>query len=298
MSTTSATRRPRFTLIELLVVIAIISILASMLLPALMRARAQAIDTYCMNNRRTVAMGLLLYANDNDDILPRQLPNADNVFGRFIELKECGNRQLDLFRVFHGYLDIGSAPNIPYTSGVDDSWNFVRRPPPVLRCAADGRTVPASSSPFGVLGVFCGSNVEKNASLPGKRGHVMRIARADRAAKVLGVGSAALVGCTVLGRGKALTHNRGGTHYLQSLGGNVAHVDGSARWYAALPFAGESTLSDWRGYYKLRSTSDATAYPVSMVSYMAYSDDTDLLALLGWLRLNGSNARVKEVGLN
>ena len=63
-------RHRGFTLIELLVVIAIISLLASLLMPALARAKQRATRAGCMSNMKQIALAIQMYLDDNTDTLP------------------------------------------------------------------------------------------------------------------------------------------------------------------------------------------------------------------------------------
>jgi prepilin-type N-terminal cleavage/methylation domain-containing protein len=85
--------RTAFTLIELLVVIAIIAILASLLLPALARAKGQAHRIKCLSNQRQLAITWVLYSTDSGDAL---VPNG---------AQQAGQREtLWVFGDYHNFL--------------------------------------------------------------------------------------------------------------------------------------------------------------------------------------------------
>jgi prepilin-type N-terminal cleavage/methylation domain-containing protein len=92
--------RRAFTLVELLVVITIISILAGLLLPVLARGKEKARSTNCVSNLRQWGLAYGLYADDNDDFLPRR--------GQGVQTLVQIDRPTDWFNALPPYLALAS----------------------------------------------------------------------------------------------------------------------------------------------------------------------------------------------
>ena len=80
-----------FTLIEMLVVIAIITLMASLLLPALHKAKERTRRIVCLSNQRQISLSLAQYANDWNDYLPpmdhrNQMNASHNFFLQILEV--------------------------------------------------------------------------------------------------------------------------------------------------------------------------------------------------------------------
>jgi prepilin-type N-terminal cleavage/methylation domain-containing protein/prepilin-type processing-associated H-X9-DG protein len=129
-------RRKAFTLIELLVVIAIIAILAAILFPVFAQARASARAISCISNVKQFSLGVLMYAQDYDETIPR-LKNYGPSGGQFYGSQPTWG-------------DPGTNPNVPPTMFATVVQPYIKNDQ-VGYCPEAGRTNWRTAIPNGAI---------------------------------------------------------------------------------------------------------------------------------------------------
>lgn len=227
----------RFTLIELLVVIAIIAILASMLLPALNRARELGRRSACAGNVRQQAMALILYDDDYNSTpcagySQKALfepftshPSEDFYSQRYFYLKYLGGNTSQLTAA--GYVDGAKVTKI-------------------LRCPS--QQMRTSGVFYQFWNFSTANSADPSAAVKLNSNRLMRLAQTAGKLRGFDFGSPAMISDRASDKNSWSGGSLNNTNHMPGTygeGGNVACLDGSVHWYrVSVPhnFGGNSGL--------------------------------------------------------
>ncbi|MEO1583926.1 MAG: prepilin-type N-terminal cleavage/methylation domain-containing protein [Planctomycetota bacterium] len=111
LSTTRERRIGGFTLVELLVALTVIAVLVALMLPAIARVRSTTFRVICSSNVRQIGLGVAMYTDDNDGVLPQTI-FLDASDGGDDVLLETTTLRVGVASRFYGLVDSTSRSSV------------------------------------------------------------------------------------------------------------------------------------------------------------------------------------------
>lgn len=237
--------RRGFTLVELLVVIGIVSLLITILMPALSRARQAAVRVTCASNQRQVLLAAFQYANDNRQTFPKTDPTW------LYRIKTAADQPVGIGLLVHkGYLKTTDG-QVMFCPDAQPMYNWCQ---PRHSALAVTNNVSSNTEAYSTyVGKFCSDFLHDQGGAFPNRSRLMTNG-AQSAARL----SPILIVCRAwdphdLRRGATNLADAGSIPGHEGKGLNAGFHDGSVRW---IPADEVELLPGEAGKYKMESPSN------------------------------------------